>query len=273
MATVSQKQSGPMSMIRCIVCGGNALPRFRKAVNGLVVEYCECSVCGHLTSTQFTLRTDYSGMRYFVDIDHGWESRNAKILQICKLLTRLPGLGLSRSSTVLDFGCGKGRLVRTLAASGFNVYGFEPFVGVFETDRVYTDLEKAREALHRVDLILLIEVIEHTRLPSELLSETTSILRTGGYLLVSTGIFESRRHDEEWYYLKPEAGHVSIFSKESLIKMLGRFSFLPVIRINETMWLFGRTSGLVSRLKGLTYYILSSLRVVLKPSRLMGVTR
>jgi 2-polyprenyl-3-methyl-5-hydroxy-6-metoxy-1,4-benzoquinol methylase len=273
MAGVSQQRFGPMSMIGCIVCGGNAAPRFRKAVNGLVVEYCECSACGHLTSTEFTLQTDYSENNYFVDIDYGWESRNAKILQMWKLLIRLPGLGLNRNSRVLDFGCGKGRLVSTLVASGFNAYGYEPFVGAFETDRVYTDLGKVRHALQSVDLILLIEVIEHTRLPSDLLSETTSILRADGYLLVSTGIFESRHHDEGWYYLKPEAGHVSIFSKESLMRMLRKFGFLPVIRLNETMWLFGRNGSLGSRLKCLTYYIVSSLRVILKPSNLVGVTR
>ena len=82
-------------MVKCIVCGEEASPKFFKEFHSSPMHYCLCGECGHLTATPIDRSTDYDGDEYFKDVDYGWESRNAKILEIIRFLFRLPGIDLN----------------------------------------------------------------------------------------------------------------------------------------------------------------------------------
>lgn len=259
--------------VLCVVCGCAAVPRFQVSFVGSDVWYCECPSCHHLTTTGIGSSANYSGSEYFADIDYGWEQRNAKILEIIGILLRLPGFELNRHSGVLDYGCGKGRLVKGLRQFGLNAYGYEPFVSDSEGAFVLRDIRDIREKLSVIDMILLIEVIEHVTNPHELMDKLNSLLRPGGMLLLSTELYDEQRCDSSWYYLNPSAGHVSIFSRVSLLHLMRSHGFVPVMRLNETLWLFSSTNVPNKRFFFLLLYMISAARVRLKPSNLFGGAR
>jgi len=140
---------------------------------------------------------------------------------------------------VLDFGSGNGRLVEDLNSLGFSAHGFEPHTEPASlSDRVFTDWNRAKSTLGQVNLITCIEVLEHLHNPDDALDEISKMLVPSGYLLISTETYETGVHTEDWYYLNPAAGHVSIFSERSLRFVLSRYHFEPVLRVSGSVWLF-----------------------------------
>ena len=156
-------------------------------------------------------------------------------LSFLSFFTRVPGIVLSRASTVIDFGCGIGQLVEDLIEAGYNGYGYEPYPNtLLESTHVYTDWAALQQEQIKPTLCTCIEVIEHLRQPSDVLTQIKQLLPQKGYLLLSTGIYTYREHDEDWYYLNPYAGHVSIFSEQSLRTLLKQHGFKTVFRVKHT---------------------------------------
>jgi SAM-dependent methyltransferase len=245
----------------CPICGGRTVKRFSKECNGMDVDYLLCLSCSHLTAGEISKAPRYDGGEYFKEIDTGWKERNATILRMIKLLTRLPGIRLSARSTVLDFGCGTGRLVSDLNHAGFRACGFEPYPeSGAASENLFTDWNQARQTLGPVDLLACIEVLEHLRDPDDFMQKASQALAPGGYLLISTGIFNTRSHDEDWWYLGPEAGHVSIFSENSLRLLLDRYQFQPIFRGNDMVWLFRSVATRRRTLSEREYFALSQMR-------------
>jgi SAM-dependent methyltransferase len=248
--------------LRCLICGGQTVRRFSKLFQGTNVHYFMCMTCNHLTAGEMHATPAYDGGAYFQEIDTGWEGRNKAIRDFVRLIARLPAICLSGRSAVLDFGCGNGSLVEDLNSLGFSAYGFEPHAeGASLSDRVFTDWNRARSALGQADLIMCIEVFEHLHNPEEALEEISKTLVPGGYLLISTETYETGVHTDDWSYLNPAAGHVSIFSESSLRFLLSRHGFEPVLRVTGSVWLFRdiltRRRSAVER----GYFGLSQLRV------------
>jgi len=259
MGTLSKPAGG---VCDCVVCGGQTSRQFSKMFRGTSVHYFECLTCRHLTAEEFETNLTYGGGSYFQEIDIGWEDRNKRILDVVGWIKVLPTIRLSRKSPVLDFGCGIGRLVLDLNRRGFKAYGFEPFSNDSSLSaRIFNNWSKARRVLKGVSLVTCIEVLEHLRDPNAVVSEISKILIPSGYLLISTEAYVTGFHTEDWYYLNPSAGHVSIFSEKSLRLLLLRHQFEPILRINGSVWLFRSISTHRRTAIETGYFGVSELRV------------
>lgn len=227
----------------CSICGERTQPRFTKQLEDKQILYNECVSCGHLIASDYESLIDYANKNYFKDIDYGWEDRNNRIFKILLLLLKVPGIQLNSKSVILDYGCGHGKLVGKLQHSGLNIYGYEPFSKIIDIDKnIFNDKDLLYTHIPNVNLILFIEVLEHLRNPNVILNEIATILHHNGYLLISTGIYSNEVHTNNWYYLNPATGHVSIYTERSLVLLLKKCGFIPCFRVNETIWLFKKTS-------------------------------
>jgi SAM-dependent methyltransferase len=246
----------------CIVCGGGTLKQFSKEYRAEEVGYFRCLRCGHLTASSFTTDGFYDNEQYTKNIDTGWEKRNRRTLVSILLLCRIPGVVLSKKSHLGDCGCGPGYVVKALRQRGYIAYGYEPFPAHDHGSAyLFSEWSAFCDAAGHFDLITCIEVLEHLRLPDELLENIEKRIEPGGYLLVSTETFNPRVHGGDWYYLNPAAGHVSIYTETSLKDLMGRHGFHPVMRVDTLVWLFrylpGRRPSILERM----YLTLSELRL------------
>jgi SAM-dependent methyltransferase len=248
----------------CIVCGGGTLKQFSKEYRTTEVGYFRCLSCGHLTASSFTTDGFYDNDQYTEQIDIGWAARNKRTLEFVMLLCRLPGIILSRNSRIGDCGCGPGAVVEALRKRGYIAFGYEPFPARDQGSAfLFSDWSAFCEAAGQLDLVTCIEVLEHLRCPDEFLGNIARMLSPGGYLLVSTDIFNPRVHADDWYYINPTAGHVSIYSEKSLRLLMLKYGFLPILRITGSLWLF-RLAGQRRRMwfeSG--YYLVSQTRIKL----------
>jgi 2-polyprenyl-3-methyl-5-hydroxy-6-metoxy-1,4-benzoquinol methylase len=103
-------------------------------------------------------------------------------------------LGSLRGLQLLDYGCGRGKLLRAAKEFGMRPVGVEQdpqaraVAGRLPGAAIYANVSELQAAGHigQFDIITLWTVIEHLRNPWEDLASLYSLLRPGGSLLVST---------------------------------------------------------------------------------------
>jgi len=191
-------------------------------------------------------------VRDFWHINHANFARRRYSQQVGPALARLIGRNVAAGSVVLDYGCGKGDLLRGLDASRYRLFGTD--YEVPEDFSLYTsgDLNRAgigrryfveADAMvtlrGRVDAALLIEVVEHLDdgTLDDVLLRIGGLLRPGGVLLVTT----PNREDLGYNSVNcPDCGcifhrvqHVRSWTADELTERMARCSFSPV-RIMET---------------------------------------
>ena len=110
----------------------------------------------------------------------------------------------------LDYGGGDGLLSDTLFAAGWQSRSYDPFV----------NRDESLGGLGKFDLITAYEVFEHVPDVSQLASNLGSLLTDDGIVLFTTlisdgNIFPNRQLT--WWYASPRNGHISLFSRKSLI--------------------------------------------------------
>jgi SAM-dependent methyltransferase len=129
--------------------------------------------------------------------------------------------GISKDSSVLDFGCGTGLFVAYMRSRGYaDVSGHDPYIADF----------RSPEALaHRYDAVLAQDVIEHAEDPEGMLAQLVRCLKPGGLLFLGTPCAERIDLD------RPEAFAVSlhqpyhrhIFSTRALLELAARQGLRP----------------------------------------------
>jgi len=115
-------------------------------------------------------------------------------------------LGLTRSSAIVDVGCGSGALLRDLRAAGYtHLTGIDPFL---EKDMEADGVQIRKLALHEftreVDVFMFHHSLEHMENPRETFRFCRSRLRDGGKLLVRipvAGSWACREYREHWVQL------------------------------------------------------------------------
>src|SRR5206468_12089783 len=123
----------------------------------------------------------------------------------------------ARPRRILDYGGGHGVLAERLGAAGFSrVETYDPFVprhSVRPTDRF--------------DCIVCFEVVEHSTDPAGVFAELNDFLASPGLILFSTLLQppDIDRQGLNWWYAGPRNGHVSLYSRASLEKVVQRLVF------------------------------------------------
>jgi 2-polyprenyl-3-methyl-5-hydroxy-6-metoxy-1,4-benzoquinol methylase len=170
---------------------------------------------------------------------HEYEYRDAEPSYDAKYLTQ-PVLALCKTigvKRILDLGCGNGVFSAQLAAAGFDVVGCDPSASGITIARrsnpgvtfkkVGVDEEPARLDEPPFDAVVALEVVEHLYAPRNLPRFARSVLKPGGYLLVSTpyhGFLKnlSLAVTNKWdAHLSPlwDGGHIKFWSRRTLRRL------------------------------------------------------
>ena len=113
----------------------------------------------------------------------------------------------SLSTSILDVGCGNGRLLYLLRETGFrNLLGVDPFIGF---DRTYGNgLRVEKKFLAEVrgqwDVVMLHHAFEHMDRPAETLREVRRLLAPGGQCILRVPVADSwawRHYGVNWVQL------------------------------------------------------------------------
>ncbi len=143
-----------------------------------------------------------------------------------------------KTGSLLDIGCSFGGFIN-FASAYYNCSGVEssPYACNFALSRGLRveqaraeEINTQREA---VDVITMIEVIEHTRDPLTVLKKCAAMLRSGGLLVIQTADLHSWQAINaaaNYHYYLP--GHLSYFTESSLSSalMFSGFSRIKVFR-------------------------------------------
>lgn len=186
---------------------------------GVPIYYAFCSQCGFCFAPavmQWSL-DDFAGRIYnddYARIDPDYlEVRpqgNAQNLQA--MFGGLP------SFRHLDYGGGNGKMASALQQSGWRSVSYDPFV----------NRETALETLGQFELITAFEVFEHVPDVHQLMRALRSRLAPEGVLLFTTLLTDGNIRPNErlsWWYASPRNGHISLFSRNSLLRLAQAYGF------------------------------------------------
>jgi ubiquinone/menaquinone biosynthesis C-methylase UbiE len=118
--------------------------------------------------------------------------------RMSKALTWLDGLRLSENSSILDAGCGAGRLAHEAAKRGYHVFGMDYSYGMLvKASSIYNredqhnvkpfqgDIESVPLQDSDFDVIICLGVISYLKSEEKALRELARILKPGGVLVLS----------------------------------------------------------------------------------------
>ncbi len=132
---------------------------------------------------------------------------------------------------ILDIGCGPGFFLSGLNSKWKN-YGIDISKKAAEVCKKYAimetgELTKANYKNNYFDVVTMIHVVEHLLNPLAYIDKIKQILKKDGLFIIETPDFDSpcaRRFGKNFRMLH-DPGHVSLFSTNSLIKMLEDYDF------------------------------------------------
>ena len=147
---------------------------------------------------------------------------------------------VSKSTRILDIGCGDGRLLSRMAMSGFKqLYGVDPYMGNSENS-IGLNLYKVdlagffqQQKDLTFDLIMLHHSLEHMTNPLEILKYCQNHITNKGVILVRVPLVDSyawEKYREQWVQLDAPR-HLFLFSVKS-IKYLAESAGLIIKNID-----------------------------------------
>jgi SAM-dependent methyltransferase len=128
-------------------------------------------------------------------------------------------------ASVLDFGCGEGKLLDQLQQCGWQTFGIEP-----ATDRAFHRHRRLEAVPDRpvFDLIILIQVLEHVPNPLQLLRQLAGACRPGGHLLLSVPRFDTLPLHRDYGYVMNGRAHITAYTWGCMQTLLARSGWSPV---------------------------------------------
>jgi len=139
-----------------------------------------------------------------------------------------------KNGNFLDIGCSFGLFLK-YASKYFKTYGIE--ISKYSSDYAKKHSNSIIENVSwdkycpqiKFSCVTMIEVIEHSSCPGEIVSKVYDMLETGGVAVIQTADMEARQSlnaGENYHYYLP--GHLSYFSEKNLSELLLRTGFRKV---------------------------------------------
>jgi 2-polyprenyl-3-methyl-5-hydroxy-6-metoxy-1,4-benzoquinol methylase len=126
----------------------------------------------------------------------------------------------SGARTVLDYGCGHGKLLDKLQAKGWTTYGVDPNTRVLERHHLLTETPAAPQ----FDLVILKHVIEHLANPLKVMHELRRALIDDGHLLIACPTLDRLAEHRKIRYCVNKQ-HITAYTARSLQHLLAVSGF------------------------------------------------
>lgn len=181
-------------------------------LSGRPIYYHRCPGCGFTLAPEFGLWSDQDFQEQiyndrYIDIDPDYVS--TRPLGNAGFLQQL--FGESRQQIRhLDYGGGSGVLADALRGHGWDSTSYDPF----------PRHERRIEELGKFNLITAFEVFEHVPDVTELMRNITALMEHECVVIFSTLLSDGQITPNSrltWWYASPRNGHISLFSKQSLV--------------------------------------------------------
>jgi 2-polyprenyl-3-methyl-5-hydroxy-6-metoxy-1,4-benzoquinol methylase len=205
---------------------------------GITGELHRCLKCGFVQCNSISDVTGYyEGLE-----DKSYEaSRAEREIQALKLLNLL--YKYRQQGRLLDIGAGSGILIEQAKKLGYEPEGVEPsrWLQRHATERgliVHLGTFPHKDIKYRVDIVTIVDVIEHVTNPIELLQSVREIMEDNGIGLIVTPDLDSiaaRIMGNKWWHYR--VAHIGYFNKKTLEKALNR-SGLEVVKWGRPIWYF-----------------------------------
>ena len=177
---------------------------------------------------------------------YGWSYSHADLAHSYVLPAIIKLLPKERKLSILDAGCGNGFVVGKMAERGYEVIGIdvaEDGIAIaqkaypnikFEVRSVYDDLTTI---VDNVDIVISSEVIEHLYYPQKFVKNMFSVLRPGGYIILTTPYHGYLKNltlsiANKWdkhFTVNWEGGHIKFFSQKTIKSLLESEGFKETI--------------------------------------------
>jgi SAM-dependent methyltransferase len=173
----------------------------------------ECSACKFLFTDALDMddHTRIYDDTYWNTQDTDWYGRVTEAMRLVLLANEL----LHKRSyelEILDFGCGMGTFVESGRKSlNMQVWGTDIIRPKFGLEWYLAELGDKK-----FDVITACEVIEHLPDPRKVFDTIRAHLKTPGVFAFQTAQWDPASVGRDWWYLGPQNGHVSHYSREGL---------------------------------------------------------
>lgn len=183
-------------------------------LSGVPIYYYQCESCEFTFAPEFQSwsENDFLNKIYndkYIEIDPDYVDNRPKSNSI--LLKKMFD-GQKNDIKHLDYGGGNGKLSELLRQDSWNSHSYDPF----------PQNDTSIESLGSYDLITAFEVFEHVPDVNNLMKNLNKLMSPNSLLLFSTLLLDGnviKNHRLCWWYASPRNGHVSLFSKKSLLKL------------------------------------------------------
>jgi SAM-dependent methyltransferase len=232
----------------CKICGGSAalygVVDFRKSceegrgerceLSGLPIYYRRCSNCKFLFTDAFDDWTIEQFKAHIYNEEYSLfdpDYEKTRPQHNADFIVRYWG-ALKEELRVLDYGGGNGLLSDTLRNSGFpTALTYDPMIPTFSS-----------RPEGKYDLVTCFETLEHVPDPVRTVANVLDCVAEPGLIVFSTLVqpadFDQLRLN--WWYVSPRNGHISIFSKQALAMVWGRFGY-QLASLDDTLHFAVRT--------------------------------
>jgi 2-polyprenyl-3-methyl-5-hydroxy-6-metoxy-1,4-benzoquinol methylase len=212
----------------CIVCQGTKL----KCISGYEKDHLvRCASCGMVFSVQIPSNNEIDGL--YANYSYCSESKTSPITinRYEELLTTFESF--RKTNKILDFGCGRGDFLLSAKKNNWEIYGYETSeqaifllsklgINVLQDTDIVSD-----DCANSFDVIVSMEVLEHTIQPVHIIKNIFKLLRPGGILYITVPNFNSigRLRMKGNYPIICYPEHISFFTKKSIRVALKRTGF------------------------------------------------